>query len=122
MNWRLSLLAATAALAAVVPSAARPPAPSAPPQQGATGSVRGVVYDRDFDAPLAGAEVSILELGTRARVTTAERGNYLIQDVPPGTYTVVFRKENYVNQVRGEVVVSAGQLTEIDVYLAVDFY
>ncbi len=81
-----------------------------------TGSIRGTVYDRDFDAPLALTQVSIVETGTT--ITSGEQGNYLLSDVPPGTYTLVFSKDGYARQIRPNVVVSAGQLTEIDASLS----
>ncbi|MFM8785299.1 MAG: hypothetical protein ACKOFI_09160, partial [Phycisphaerales bacterium] len=77
--------AATIAVAALVaPAAAQAPA--------ATGSVRGVVTDKEFGAPIAGAAVTVL--GTRARVSTADQveaahGDRLVEDgrlrlEPPG--------------------------------------
>jgi len=83
------------------------------------GSIRGVVYDKDFDAPIAAAEVLTVE--TRVKVTTSDDGNYYIGDVPPGQYTLVFSKAGYVRQVRTGVVVAAGQLTEVEARLEGDF-
>lgn len=75
------------------------------------GSIRGVVFDKDFDAPLAGAAVQVLETGQR--VLTTDQGNFVIGDLRPGTYTVVVRKEGY--QVPGprRLGVQAGQLTDV---------
>ncbi|MEZ6037085.1 MAG: TonB-dependent receptor [Planctomycetota bacterium] len=75
------------------------------------GSIRGVVSDKDFDAPLAGAAVQVLETGQR--VLTTDQGNFVIGDLRPGTYTVVVRKEGY--QVPGprRVVVQSGQLADV---------
>jgi TonB-dependent receptor len=86
--------------------------------QGA-GSIRGVVYDNDFAGALGGAEVAIVETGQR--VETSERGNYVLTQVPPGAYTLVFQKAGFVRQVRSDVVVTPGGLTEVDVYLSGDF-
>jgi outer membrane receptor protein involved in Fe transport len=83
------------------------------------GSVRGVVRDRDFDVPLAGALVSIVETGQRA--TTAELGNYVFPEVAPGRYTLIFSKDGYVRQVRADVEVTSGQLTSVDIALAGEF-
>ncbi len=83
------------------------------------GSIRGVVYDGDFDTPLGDVEVLTVETGQK--VTTSDQGNYVFGHVPPGTYTLVFSKEGYVRQVRAGVLVSAGQLTDVDVWLPGEF-
>jgi len=85
----------------------------------AQGSLRGTVIDADFDAPLAGARVQILELGLRT--DSNEQGVFSIQPVPPGRYTVVAAKDGYRRAVRGEVVVTAGQVTELRLELAGDY-
>ncbi|MCC7011774.1 MAG: TonB-dependent receptor [Planctomycetes bacterium] len=84
-----------------------------------SGSIRGLVLDREFDAPLPGAQITNVELGTR--VLTSESGNFLFPDVPPGTYTLVFSKDGYVRQVRANVVVRAGLLTDVDLALSGEF-
>jgi len=45
----------------------------------------------------------------------------VLPNVAPGTYTLVLSKEGYVAQVRADLVVTAGQLTEVTVYLSGDF-
>lgn len=89
----------------------------AAPQQ--AGSIRGVVYDKDFDAPLPAARVEVVETGNE--VVTSDQGNFVFAQVLPGKYTLVFSKEGFVRQVRADVVVSAGQLTEVSAYLAGEF-
>ncbi len=89
-------------------------------QQGQrAGSIRGVVLDKDFGAPLANAQVMIVE--SDKKVTTSDQGNFVFGDVPPGKYTLVFSKDGYVRQVKSDVVVSSGQLTDLSVSLAGDF-
>ena len=83
------------------------------------GSIRGVVHDKDFDVPMGG--VKVLNLGTEQTVETSDQGNYVFSRVPEGKYTLVFSKDGYVKQVRSEVVVSAGQLTDLDVWMPGDF-
>jgi hypothetical protein len=80
------------------------------------GSIRGMVYDKDFNAPLALTQITIAETGAKAVGT--EQGNYLFEQVAPGTYTLVFAKDGYTRQVRANVVVNPGQVTEVDVQLA----
>lgn len=83
------------------------------------GSIRGTVYDKDFEVPLGAATVQVVEAGLE--VTTSTQGNYVFNEMPPGTYTLVFSKEGYLRQVKGDVVVTPGQLTEVNVELAGDF-
>lgn len=89
------------------------------PEQDAAGSIRGLIRDADFDAVLPGAQVTLVETGVV--VTTSDQGNYVITDVPPGTYTVVISKAGYVRQVKANVVVQSGQLTDVDASLAGEF-
>ena len=83
------------------------------------GSIRGIVNDRDFEQPLALAQVQIIETGQR--VTASEQGDYAFSDLPPGTYTLVFSKDGYQRQVRTDVLVTAGQLSDVDAFLSGDF-
>jgi len=83
------------------------------------GSIRGMVYDNDFKSPLAAARVRIAE--TNESVTVTDAGNYVFGQVPPGNYTLVFTKDGYTQMVKSNVVVSAGQMTEVDAWLSGDF-
>ena len=87
--------------------------------QQAVGSLRGLVLDKDFEAPIAGAQVLLLETG--AKVTTSDLGNYVFSEVPAGVYTLVFSKPGYVRQVRSDVLVTAGQLSDVNVELSGEF-
>lgn len=84
-----------------------------------TGSIRGMVYDKDFDAPLPAAKVTIAETGQVVEVT--DEGNYVLNEVAPGKYTLVFAKDGYARQVKADLVVSSGQMTEVDAWLSGDF-
>lgn len=83
------------------------------------GGIRGVVVDKEFDMPLGGAQVMIAETG--AKVTASEEGNYIFSQVDPGSYTLVFSKEGYSRQVNVNVVVPAGQMTDVDTSLSGEF-
>ena len=100
-------------IASTLPLGARAAAQEPP------GSIRGVVTDEDFGVPLVAAQVLALESGQKA--LTGAQGNYLLSDVEPGTYTLVFTKDGYVKAVRSGVVVAAGQLAELDVALAGEY-
>ncbi|MHC4261958.1 MAG: TonB-dependent receptor [Planctomycetota bacterium] len=81
--------------------------------------MRGLVIDDDFEQPLALASVAILETGQEGMTT--DRGTYLITEVPPGSYTVVFRKPGFEQRLRADVIVNPGQVTELDVRLRGEF-
>lgn len=83
------------------------------------GSIRGFVRDRDFDAPLPEAEVLVVEVGRT--VTTSDQGAYVVGELNPGRYTLVISKSGYVRFVRADVVVTSGQLTEVNADLSGEF-
>ena len=85
----------------------------------ASGGIRGMVYDSDFDAPLSGAEISVAETGQK--VTATEEGNYAISGLEPGTYTLVVSKDGYTRKVFADVVVPAGSMTDQDAQLTGEF-
>lgn len=93
------------------------PSPSA--QQ--SGSVRGTVLDADFGAPLPLAQVRLLAEDSDRKTATTDDGLYVFGEVPPGKYTLVFAKEGYVRKVVTDVVVVAGQLTDVDASLSGEF-
>ena len=128
LGSRLRRLAAAATLpAGLVFGHAGQPLPATSPAAGpsvrqepvARGSLRGQVVDKDFDLPIAGAQVLVVE--TRQVALTNDQGSYLVENVPPGKYTVVVAKEGYLRQVRTEVEVLPGQLAELAVALSGDF-
>ena len=77
------------------------------------GAIRGTVYDPDFDVPMAEVRVTILELGISVR--TADAGNYVFEEVPPGSYTLIFNLDGFQRLTRRNVVVSAGRLADVPV-------
>ncbi|RMF75344.1 MAG: hypothetical protein D6738_03945 [Acidobacteria bacterium] len=89
-------------------------------QQPAGGGLRGAVLDKDFDVPLAGARVTIVELQRSA--TTDTNGNFLLENVPPGRYTLTVAKSGYERTVLSDIVVAAGRLTDVRVALTGQVY
>ena len=83
------------------------------------GSVRGIVYDKDFGVPLAGAQVSIAETG--GKITASDDGQFVFGQVLPGSYTLIFSKDGYTRQVQANVLVSAGKMTEVGASLSGEF-
>lgn len=84
-----------------------------------SGTIRGNITDKDFDAPLAAAKITIAETGQE--ITATDEGNFVFGEVNPGKYTVVIAKEGYARQVVGDVVVSPGQMTDVDASLVGEF-
>jgi TonB-dependent receptor len=81
---------------------------------GQMGGVRGTVTDKDFEALLPEVKVRVSE--TEAEVTTDESGSYYVENLQPGSYTLIFLKGGYSRFIRS-VVVTPGQLTDLDVEL-----
>jgi TonB-dependent receptor len=89
-----------------------------PAQEVQGGTLRGSVYDFDLQVPLAQVRVSIVE----ALLTTvsSDAGMFVFENVPPGVYTVSFVKSGYDRQVRSDVLVTAGELTDLRVEMAAE--
>jgi hypothetical protein len=83
------------------------------------GGIRVVVFDKDFNAPLPGAQILIVETGEK--VAASDEGSFFFAQVAPGRYTLVFSKEGYTRQVMGDIVVTPGAMTELNASLAGDF-
>lgn len=84
-----------------------------------TGAVRGVVRDKEFGGPVAA--VRVLAVEADRSVLTDDRGSYVLGQLAAGRHTFVFTKEGHARFVRTDVVVTAGQLTEIDASLSGEF-
>ena len=72
-----------------------------------TGTVRGVVTDRDFGGTVSGATVTVVETGVRA--TSGEDGSFSIPDLQPGKYTLVIARDGFVRQLKSDVIVQDGK-------------
>ncbi len=83
------------------------------------GSIRGSVYDNEFDSPLIQVQITITE--TMQQVQSNAQGGYLVPEVAPGVYTLVFSREGYVSQVKADVVVGEGVLTELNIRMEGDY-
>ncbi len=83
------------------------------------GSIRGMVYDKDFEAPLPLAQITIVETG--AKVQATEQGNFVIEGLSAGAYTLIFVKDGYTRQIRTDVLVTPGQLTDLDIWMSGEF-
>ena len=85
-----------------------------------TGTIEGTVYNNDTKAPLAGAEIQILQ--TDERQKTNENGKFVFSTVPEGTYTLVTTVPETELIQRTTVVVTAGESQETEIYIAMGQY
>ncbi|HUF51533.1 MAG TPA: SusC/RagA family TonB-linked outer membrane protein [Longimicrobiales bacterium] len=81
-----------------------------------TGRVTGQVTDRNTQQPLVGVQV-YLE-GTSHGTITGDGGRYILQNVPPGVYTVSAQSIGYSNGRRENVRITADAPTVIDFAMA----
>jgi outer membrane receptor protein involved in Fe transport len=82
---------------------------------GITGKVAGKVIDAETGEPLIG--INVLIEGTGLGAATNVDGNYVINNVEPGTYTLIFSGVGYQKQIITNVKVSSDFTTRIDVKL-----
>ncbi len=83
------------------------------------GGIRGIVTDKEFDAPLGNASVRIAE--TDARTETGPEGQFVVHGITPGTYTVMIGKDGYIRAVKTDVVVTPGTMANVSVALAGEY-
>jgi outer membrane receptor protein involved in Fe transport len=82
---------------------------------GQTGKIAGKITDASNKEPLIGASVTIQD--TRMGASTDNEGYYYINNVPPGTYTVVISSVGYKRALVKNVMVKIDLTTEIDLIL-----
>jgi outer membrane receptor protein involved in Fe transport len=87
--------------------------------QDQVGSIRGRITDKDFGGSVVDVHVQIVESAQSGK--SNDQGSYVIGEVKPGKYTLIFSKEGYVRQVRADVVVAPSRLTDLDIALTGDF-
>ena len=71
------------------------------------GSIQGVVQDGESKRYLAGAKITVVESGQRARTDAA--GLFTLKDMPVGAYTLIISKKGYLQVIR-KVSVTARQV------------
>lgn len=92
----------------------------------ALGKLEGVVLDKETGEPIVGAVVEVViatsvainDTGARGVglffALTDSEGESVIDGIPPGTYDVVVRKENYLSAIRS-VIIEEDQTTTITI-------
>jgi len=110
-------VAATAAPPVPVPVA--PPAPALQVSQngGTAGSLNGGVSDQS-GAVIVGATVQVSNAaGLKFTATSNEQGNYVIKNVPPGSYTITVTAPGFKTFTADSVKISAGVDLPLDALL-----
>ncbi|MDE0687527.1 MAG: TonB-dependent receptor plug domain-containing protein [Candidatus Poribacteria bacterium] len=85
-----------------------------------TGSIQGTVYNNSTKAPLAGAEVLIVEIDTRQ--TTDENGTFVFSDIPTGTYTLITTVPDTELLQRTPIIVKAEETLSPEIYIETTQY
>ncbi|HOA75148.1 MAG TPA: family 10 glycosylhydrolase [Phycisphaerae bacterium] len=82
-----------------------------------TGIILGTVMDAATGQPVVDAHVTRSQLSNYVALSSGD-GLYSFLLVPPGTYTLTFNKPGVGNATVGNVVVTAGGVTRVDVALS----
>ena len=85
-----------------------------------TGAIVGTAYDDLTKAPLAGADVLIVEMNALQK--TDENGKFVFDAVPPGTYTLVAARPDTQLLERITIVVTAGETLQPEIYVKASGY
>src|ERR1044072_1192008 len=93
-------------------------APCAAMAQGAAGQLSGTIAD-PTGARLAGASVTVTSLDTslQRQTVTNESGDFTVQLLPPGQYTVKVTAQGFKSTVLERVVINITQTTTLDLAL-----
>jgi len=80
------------------------------------GVVAGTVEDM-AGAPLENVEIKVWKPGfpETHETQTDAMGQYSLLNIPPGTYNIEFKLENYITISRDDLVILSGQTTDLDV-------
>ncbi len=83
------------------------------------GSIRGVVTDAIFEGmALPDITVTVAETGQTA--TTDLEGRYSFPELAPGSYTLLFSGTGFAATNRADIVVIAGQITDVDIEMSAE--
>ena len=86
------------------------------PADGPTGALAGRVIDIDFADGLRGVSVRVEGVETQPVFTDLE-GRYRVADLPVGSHTAIFEKEDYQTSRVSEVIIREGEVFTLDVPL-----
>ena len=77
------------------------------------GSIKGVVTDRDTKSPLIGTNITILN-GIQGAASDMD-GNYAINNLPVGSYTVQFKYLGYETVTKTDIIVKSDRITYLNI-------
>lgn len=80
-----------------------------------TGTLAGVVTDKDYGDALIGATVQVKD--TKLGAMTKVDGSYTIKKLNPGTYSVTYSYIGYAKTEVKDVIIKADEVTKIDIIL-----
>jgi|GEM_PF-908460 vitamin B12 transporter len=83
------------------------------------GNLKGKVIDANEKLPMPTVKVTIS--GTRKYALTGPDGTFVIENIPPGAYTVVFEIAGFITETRKNVTIAAEQTAELNVSLMMGF-
>lgn len=83
---------------------------------GGAGTLRVQVLDADWEAPLAGASVTVVELDQKSK--TEDDGGVLFSEVPFGKYNLLVTASGFERQLMRGVVVNPGEVQQVVIRLA----
>ncbi len=83
---------------------------------GISGKLTGKVYEADTEAPLIGANVIIA--GSTMGAATDLNGNFVILNIPPGTYDVIVTMMGYTRYQASDVRIEIDLTTQLDISLS----
>src|SRR5947209_13248943 len=84
------------------------------------GAIGGTVYDTN-GAVVPNAQVAVHNNGTNAQVTvtTDASGNYRVNSLQPGSYTVTVTEKGFASYKSTQVTVQVGSITDVSPHLTV---
>ncbi len=82
-----------------------------------TGSIQGQVLNQRDNQPIAGASVQLTGEGVEKNATSGNDGRFQLDNLAPGSYELVIRKEGFNDGIYGPLVIFAGEPTIITVAL-----
>jgi vitamin B12 transporter len=83
------------------------------------GSLSGKVIDANEKMPLPTVKVTVL--GTKRFALTGPEGTYVIKNIPPGVYKIVFSLAGFIDETRKDVAIASSQTVELNVTMTMGF-
>jgi len=84
-------------------------------QEAYKGSLAGTVVDGNTKLPIASVTIHVLD--TKSGAQSNESGNYKINNIPSGTYTVEYKRLGYITVRKTDIAIRPGRITDLDIEL-----